>query len=124
MKENKKLMIDNKNQLFGINSKSEILKKMREILGNAVHNVTITVLDISDLQDLHLYEVRSSVNIKIMCNIDPSLEEDAELLEELESLDNITIRLYEDRDRFLIDRDGEEFGWKNLEEKEMNNKAS
>ena len=104
------MMIENINQLFGINSKSEILKKMREILGNAVHNVTITVLDISDLRDLHLYEVRSSVNIKIMCNIDPSLEEDVELLEELESLDNITIRLYEDRDRFLIDRDGEEFG--------------
>ncbi|MFX0076723.1 MAG: hypothetical protein ACFE96_14865 [Candidatus Hermodarchaeota archaeon] len=88
--------------------KSDILKKIREILGNAVHNVTIAVLDINDLQDLHLYEVRSSVNMKIMCNIDPSLEEDAELLEELESLDNITIRLYEDRDRFLIDRDGEE----------------
>jgi chromosome segregation ATPase len=88
--------------------KVDILRKMREILGSAVHNVTIAVLDISDLQDLHLYEVRAAVNIKIMCNIDPSLEEDAELLEELESLDNITIRLYEERDRFLIDRDGEE----------------
>ena len=95
--------------------RSVILKKMREMLGNAVHNVTITVLDISDLQDLHLNEVRSSVNIKIRCNIDPSLEEDAELLEELESLDNITIRLNEDRDRFLIDRDGEELlVWKRI----------
>lgn len=115
-----RMMDEDKNQLFGINSKSKILKKMREILGNAVHNVTITVPDISDLQDLHLYEVKSSVNVKVMCNIDPSLEENSELLKELESLDNITIRLYEDRDRFLIDRDGEEFGWKNLEEKEKN----
>ena len=85
-----------------------ILKKIREILSKAVHNVTIAVPDIKDLQDLHLYEVRSSVNMKIMCYIDPSLEDDEQLLMEFESLDNITIRMYEDKDRFLIDRDGEE----------------
>lgn len=101
--------------------KLNILKKIREILSNAVHNVTIAVLDINDLQDLHLYEVRSSVNMKIMCNIDPSLEGDAELLEELESLDNVTIRLYEDRDRFLIDRDGEELLFSIVGEGENNN---
>lgn len=101
--------------------KGDILKKIREILGNAVHNVTIAVLDINDLQDLHLYEVRSSVNVKIMCNIDPSLEDDAELLEELESLDNISIRLYEDRDRYLIDRDGEELLFSIVGEGEENN---
>jgi len=103
---------ESKQKIFDLTDKeipkSLILKKMREILGNAVHNVTIVVLDISDLQELQLYEVRSSVNVKVMCNFDPSLEEDAELLEELERLDNITIRLYEERDRFLIDRDGEE----------------
>jgi len=101
--------------------KVNILKKIREILGNAVHNVTIAVLDINDLQDLHLYEVRSSVNMKIMCNIDPSLENDAELLEELESLDNVNFRLYEDRDRFLIDRDGEELLFSIVGEGENNN---
>jgi chromosome segregation ATPase len=101
--------------------KAEILKKIREILGNAVHNVTIAVLDINELQDLHLYEVRSSVNVKIMCNIDPSREDDAELLEELESLDNISIRLYEDRDRYLIDRDGEELLFSIVGEGENNN---
>ena len=101
--------------------KAAILKKMRAILGNAVHNVTIAVLDINDLQDLHLYEVRANVNVKIMCNIDPSLEDDAELLEELESLDNITIRLYEDRDRILIDRDGEELLFSIVGEGENNN---
>ncbi len=101
--------------------KADILKKMREILGNAVHNVTIAVLDINDLQDLHLYEVRAHTNVKIMCNIDPSLEDDAELLEELESLDNISIRLYEDRDRYLIDRDGEELLFSIVGEGENNN---
>ena len=88
--------------------KDSILKKIREILSKAVHNVTIAVPDIKDLQDLHLYEVRSSVNMKIMCYIDPSLEDDEQLLMEFESLDNITIRMYEDKDRFVIDRDGEE----------------
>ncbi|MHA1349858.1 MAG: coiled-coil domain-containing protein [Promethearchaeota archaeon] len=88
--------------------KESILKKIREILSKAVHNVTIAVPDIKDLQDLHLYEVRSHVNMKIMCYIDPSLEDDEQLLMEFESLDNITIRMYEDKDRFLIDRDGEE----------------
>ena len=88
--------------------KESILKKIREIISKAVHNVTIAVPDIKDLQDLHLYEVRAHVNIKIMCYIDPSLEEDEQLLNEFESLDNISIRLYEDRDRYLIDRDGEE----------------
>jgi len=101
--------------------KAVILKKMRAILGNALHKVTIAVLEINDLQDLHLYEVRAHVNVKIMCNIDPSLEDDAELLEELESLDNITIRLYEDRDRFLIDRDGEELLFSIVGEGENNN---
>ena len=101
--------------------KAVILKKIRDILEKAVHNVTIAVLDIKDLQDLHLYEVRSSVNVKIMCKIDPSLEDDAELLEELESLDNITIRFYEDRDRFLIDRDGEELLFSIVGEGENNN---
>ncbi|MBY8988160.1 MAG: hypothetical protein KGD61_06870 [Candidatus Lokiarchaeota archaeon] len=101
--------------------KAYILKKIRDILGKAVHNVTIAVLDINDLQELHLYEVRAHVNIKIMCNIDPTREKDADLLEELESLDNITIRLYEDRDRFLIDRDGEELLFSIVGERENNN---
>jgi hypothetical protein len=88
--------------------KEIILKKIREILSKAVKNVTIGVPDIKDLQDLHLYEVRSSVNMKIHCYIDPSLEDDEQLLMEFESLDNITIRMYEEKDRFVIDRDGEE----------------
>ena len=88
--------------------KKKILAKMKEILMNALHNVTIAVPNIKDLQDLLLYEVRSSVNMKISCYIDPGLEEDAELLEEFESLDNISIRMYEAKDRYVMDRDGEE----------------
>lgn len=88
--------------------KDKILTKMREILMNALHNVTIAVPNIKDLQTLTLYEVRSSVNMKVSCYIDPGLEEDAELLEEFQSLDNISIRMYEAEDRYILDRDGEE----------------
>jgi len=101
--------------------KESILKKIREILSTAIHTVTIAVPDIKDLQDLHLYEVRSSVNMKIMCYIDPSLEDDEQLLMEFESLDNITIRMYEEKDRFLIDRDGTELLFSIIGESEHTN---
>ncbi|MHA1344479.1 MAG: hypothetical protein ACTSQG_10855 [Promethearchaeota archaeon] len=102
-------------------SKADILKKMRDILSKALHNITIAVPDIKDLQELHLYEVRSSVNMKVSSSIDPSLEDDAELLEEFGSLDNISIRLYEQKDRFVIDRDGEELLFAIRGESENNN---
>jgi len=102
-------------------SKADILKKMRDILNKSLHNITIAVPDIKDLQELHLYEVRSSVSMKISCYIDPSLEEDAELLEEFGSLDNISIRLYEQKDRFVIDRDGEQLLFSIIGENENKN---
>ncbi len=89
-------------------SVSEIIEKMREILQKAMHNVTIAVPNITDLQDLHLYEVRSSVNMKISCEINPGIEENADLLDEYESLDNISLRNFEGSDRYIIIRDGEE----------------
>lgn len=89
-------------------SKEVILEKMREILQSALHNVTIAVPQITDLQELYLYEVRSSVNMKVSCLINPGIELHADLLEEFESLDNISIRTYEEEDRYLIIRDGEE----------------
>jgi len=100
--------------------KSRILEKMRESLMKALHNVTIAVPNIKDLQELYLYEVRSSVNMKISCYIDASQEEDAELLEEFESLDNISIRMYEGNDRYVLDRDGEELLFAVIGEKNSN----
>ncbi|MFX1357026.1 MAG: hypothetical protein ACFFA8_07040, partial [Promethearchaeota archaeon] len=100
--------------------KHEILKKMHEILTKALHNVTIVLPNIKDLQELSLYEMRSSVNIKVSCSIDPLVAEDSELLEELESLDNISIRLYEAEDRYVLDRDGEELLFAVIGENEDN----
>lgn len=89
-------------------SKTEILEKMRKILQNAKHNIMIAVPSIEDLQELFLYEVRSSVSMKISCSINPGVVEHADLTEEFESLDNITLRNYSGEDRFTINRDSEE----------------
>ena len=80
---------------------------MGKILENGKHNVMITVHNIIDLQELHLYEVRSSVHLKISCSIDPSDEEQSSLLEEFLSLDNISIRNYTAEDRYSINCDGD-----------------
>ncbi|MFX1377697.1 MAG: hypothetical protein ACFFA4_01260 [Promethearchaeota archaeon] len=89
-------------------SKPTIIEKMREILEKAIANVTIVVPSIEDLQELYLYELRSSVSLKIACRISPEIEEHNELLEEFESLDNIALRNYERADRYVLTRDGEE----------------
>jgi len=90
-------------------TKSEILEKMREVLqNNAMANVTIVVPSIEDLQELYLYELRSSVSMNIACSINPGIDEHSELLQEFESLDNISIKNYEQGDRYGVIRDGEE----------------
>ncbi len=89
-------------------TKPEVIEKMRGVLQKALHNVTIVVPNITDLQELRLYEVRSSVNMKIACLINPGEEEHASLLQEFESLDNVSIRSFEGEDRFVLIRDGEE----------------
>ncbi len=89
-------------------TKSEILKKMREIIEKGLHNVMIVVPTIIDLQELYLYEVKSSVNMRISCLINPGIDEHSELLDEFTSLDNITLRSYAREDRYVLVRDGEE----------------
>ncbi|MHA1884589.1 MAG: hypothetical protein ACXAAI_05665 [Promethearchaeota archaeon] len=89
-------------------TKAEILKKMRDILTKALSSVTIVVPSIEDLQELYLYEARVSVNMRIACSINPGIEEHSELLNEFESLDNISLRNYEAKDRYILTRDGEE----------------
>jgi len=90
-------------------TKSEILEKMKEVLqNNAMANVTIVVPSIEDLQELYLYELRSSVAMNIACSINPGIDEHSELLQEFESLDNISIKNYEQGDRYGVIRDAEE----------------
>lgn len=87
---------------------SEILSKMKNIIDNSLHKVIIATPSIQDLQELYLYEVKSSVSISISCDVDQNDPADIELLEEFESLDNISIRQFEDKDRYVVLRDSEE----------------
>ncbi|KKM84414.1 hypothetical protein LCGC14_1299400 [marine sediment metagenome] len=89
-------------------SKSEIIEKMKDILQNASHKVMIVTPNILDLQDVPVYDVRSSVSVNIACLVNEGIDEHTELLDELLSLDNIAIRKYEREDRYVITRDGEE----------------
>lgn len=89
-------------------SKSEIIEKMKDILQNASHKVMIVTPNILDLQDVPVYDVRSSVSVNIACLVNEGIDEHTELLDELLSLDNIAIRNYEREDRYVITRDGEE----------------
>ncbi len=86
----------------------QIAAKVREILNHAIHNVTIVTPSIEDLEDLKLFEVKSSVSVKVACAIDPSNSKHSDLLAEFESLDNILIKQYDAKDRWGISRDNEE----------------
>jgi len=88
--------------------KTEIFEQMRKILMKSLSNVLIIVPSTRDLENLLLYELKSSINITIDCFVDPKDNEQLELLEELESLDNITIKNYDRKDRYALLRDGEE----------------
>lgn len=111
--ENKKLRKNTSNDLiidftdYEV-SKAEIIEKMRNILQKALRTVTISVPLITDLQDLYLYDVKSSVSMQIYTQINQGIKEHAELLDEFESLDNISLRASEGGDRYVIMKDGDE----------------
>ncbi|MHA2036743.1 MAG: hypothetical protein ACW98X_09940 [Promethearchaeota archaeon] len=102
-------------------SKSEILEKMREILPNANASVMIVTPKLEDLQELYLYEVKASVSMRIACSINPGIDEHSELLEEFESLDNITLKNYNMEDKYVLVRDGEELLYAITGKSENNN---
>ncbi|HMF30668.1 MAG TPA: hypothetical protein VKK79_04605 [Candidatus Lokiarchaeia archaeon] len=89
-------------------TREQIIKKTLEILNRGLHNVTIIVPSLEDLENLNLYEVKSSVSVKVGCFVDPTNPKHNDLLQEIESLDNISIRLYENKDRWAISKDNEE----------------
>ncbi len=89
-------------------SRDQISAKVVEILGRAIHNVTLVTPSIEDLEDLKLFEIKSSVSVKVACNIDQGNSKHNDLLAEFESLDNIAIRQYDAKDRWGISRDNEE----------------
>ncbi|MHA1767301.1 MAG: hypothetical protein ACTSVK_13700 [Promethearchaeota archaeon] len=88
-------------------SKKTVLEEIKSILGRSLHTVNLTTPTIEEISELDLYEVKSSVNIKVATWIDPSNPNHQDVLNELR-FDNIMIRIDDFRDRYCILRDGEE----------------
>ena len=65
----------------------EILNKIKEISKRAISSILIIVPELKDIENIHLYEIKSSTSIRIACKIDC-----LELFDELISLENIKIR--------------------------------
>lgn len=88
--------------------KEEIKDFLIQMLKRALHNVNITVPTILDLADLEVYDIKTTVNVNAACAVDQTIDEEQELLQEFEAFDNITIRNFEDKDRWMCLKDNEE----------------
>lgn len=84
-----------------------VVSRIRAILDECVHNVTITCPTIMDASHLDLFDLKSNINIQACFHIDMSDAPSLKILEELESFDNITLREYPEQDRWSILSDGE-----------------
>ncbi len=88
-------------------SREQIIEFLSDMVSRSVHNLVITTPTISDLAELGLYDARTSVNIKASCSVQPS-SDDQELLQEFEALDNVSIRNFDSKDRWILLKDNEE----------------
>ena len=85
----------------------QVLEEIKHIFATSLHNVTICTPTIDDLDKLDLFSVASSVVIKASCFIDPALPQHQKLMDEMKSFDNISLRLYDGKDRWTILKDRE-----------------
>jgi predicted nucleic acid-binding Zn-ribbon protein len=88
-------------------TREEVLQQFKEGLKLGLHNVSICVPSIDDLSDLDLYDVKTSVNIKIACDIDRNNTHHMELLQEYQALENVSLRVYDGKDRWTLMKDNE-----------------
>jgi chromosome segregation ATPase len=88
-------------------SRDQVIQRFRDVLKEGLHNVNLCVPYIEDLSDLDLYEIKSTVNLKIACDIDSSNGKHVELMQEFQALDNISLRVYDGHDRWTLIKDNE-----------------
>lgn len=89
-------------------TREQLVNFIINMLKGALHNVNVTTPVITDLADLQLYDIKGSVNVKASCDIDVNNSEHQQLLHEFEALDNIAVRQFPDKDRWVCLKDGEE----------------
>ena len=75
-------------------TQEQVITRIRAILGECVHNVTVTTPTILDMSKLDLFDLKANINIQAAFHIDLSDATGVEMLEELEAFDNITLREY------------------------------
>ena len=88
-------------------NQEQVVSRIRAILDECVHNVTVTTPTILDMSKLDLFDLKSNINIQAAFHIELSNAPEIEILEELEAFDNITLREYSEQDRWTIFKDGE-----------------
>jgi ElaB/YqjD/DUF883 family membrane-anchored ribosome-binding protein len=89
------------------NTRVQVIDKMKKILGEGLHNVNITAPSIEDLAELDLYSVKTSVNLKVSCSIEAGNPKHTDLQQEFQAFDNISLRAFDERDRWMILKDNE-----------------
>ena len=99
-------------------SRDQIIEFLTDMVSRSVHNLVVTTPVIGDLAELGLYDARTSVNIKASCKVLPN-SDDQELLQEFEALDNITIRNFASKDRWICLKDNEEMFIASIGEKSI-----
>jgi predicted RNase H-like nuclease (RuvC/YqgF family) len=88
-------------------SRAQIIDFLTDMVSRSVHNLIITTPSIQDLAELGLYDARTSVNIKASCSVQPNSDDQA-LLQEFEALDNVSIRNFDSKDRWICLKDNAE----------------
>lgn len=85
----------------------DVINEMKDILSKSLHNVSICTPSIDNLEKLELYKLPPSVVVKASCNIDIIQPDHQKFMDEIKSLDSVSLRLYSGRDRWSILKDGE-----------------
>lgn len=88
-------------------TRGQALNQLHDLLLDAVHNITITVPSIEDIKDLDIYSIKSTVMIKLACDIDINNDQHKEIIKEFQSYENVSIRIYNGKDRWSAIKDGD-----------------
>jgi hypothetical protein len=89
-------------------TRGQAANHLHNLLQDALHNITITVPSIEDIKDLDIYSVKSTVMIKLACDIDVNNETHKEIIKEFQSFENVSFRVYNGKDRWSAIKDGDE----------------
>jgi predicted RNase H-like nuclease (RuvC/YqgF family) len=87
--------------------RKNIIQTFQRLLLEAAHTVTICIPSISDLPELDLHMIKSSVNLKISCDIENGNKKHAEIMDEFKAMENVSFRIFDQKDRWSVIKDGD-----------------